>query len=79
MRMYLLSLSLFFCGITFAQHSISGVVTESNKQSVFGANVKIVGESTGVVTDIDGNFTLTTSKKPPFVIEVTSIGFGQKG
>jgi outer membrane receptor protein involved in Fe transport len=78
MRMYLLFLSLFFCSITFAQNSISGTVTESNSQSIFGANVKIVGESTGVVTDIDGNFTLVTSKKPPFVIEVTSISFVSK-
>jgi hypothetical protein len=31
-----------------------------------------------VVTDIDGNFTLITSKKPPFVIEVTSISFVSK-
>jgi hypothetical protein len=54
--MYLL-LSLFFCSITFAQNSISGTVTD-NSQSIFGANVKIVGESTVVVTDIDGNFTL---------------------
>jgi hypothetical protein len=57
---------VFFCSITFAQNSISGTVT--GNKSIFGANVKIVGESTGVVTDIDGNFTLITSKKPPFVI-----------
>jgi outer membrane receptor protein involved in Fe transport len=78
MRMYLLFLSLFFCSITFAQNSISGVVAENNNQPIFGANVKIVGESTGVVTDIDGNFTLVSTRKPPYIIEVTSVSFVSK-
>jgi hypothetical protein len=78
MRMYLLFLSLFFCSITFAQNSISGTVVESDSQPIFGANIKIVGEAAGTVTDIDGKFTLISSKKVPFVIEVTTIGFISK-
>jgi outer membrane cobalamin receptor len=78
MRMYLLFLSLFFCSITFAQNSISGTVVENNNQPIFGANIKIVGEAAGTVTDIDGKFTLISSKKLPFVIEVTTIGFISK-
>ena len=75
MRVYLLFLSLFFCSLTFAQNTISGVVTDSNNQPIPGANIKIVGESSGTIADFDGSFTLKSSKKPPFVIEVTSIGF----
>lgn len=78
MRAYLLFLSLFFCSISFAQNSISGSVVDGDSQPVIGANVKIVGEDISSVTDIDGKFTLKSSKKPPYVIEVTSVGFVSK-
>ncbi|MFV8441225.1 carboxypeptidase-like regulatory domain-containing protein [Flavobacterium sp. LB2P44] len=75
MRVYLLFLSLFFCSLTFAQNSISGIVTDSNNQPIPGANIKIVGDSSGTITDLDGSFTLQSSKTPPFIIEVTSVGY----
>jgi hypothetical protein len=55
MKMYLLFLSLFFC-ITFAQSSISGTVTDSDVQPIFGANIKVVGGTAGTVTDSEGKF-----------------------
>ena len=75
MRVYLLFLTLFLCSISFAQNTISGVVTDSNNQPIPGANVTIVGESTSSVTDFDGGFILKSSKKPPFTINVTSVGY----
>ncbi|MFV5694055.1 TonB-dependent receptor domain-containing protein [Flavobacterium sp. LB3P122] len=78
MRVYLLFLSLFFCSLTFAQNSISGIVTDSSNQPIPGANIKIVGETAGSITDIDGKFTLNSSLKPPYVIYVTSVGYGSK-
>ena len=68
-------MSLFFCSLTFAQNSISGIVTDSNNQPIPGANIKIVGDTSGTITDIDGSFVLQSSRKPPFTIEVTSVGF----
>ena len=76
MRVYLLFLSLFFCSLTFAQNTISGVVTDSNNQPIPGANIKIVGEASATVTGMDGSFTLQSSKTPPYVINVSSVGFG---
>lgn len=78
MKMYLFILSLFFCGITYAQTSVTGVVTGSNKQPIPGANVKVIGDSSGTVTDLEGNFTLSSTKNPPFTIEITSVGYGSK-
>jgi len=78
MKIYLIIVSLFFCSISFAQTSISGSVKDNQNQPIPGANVKIAGESTGAVTDSDGNFTLSTTKKPPFALEVSSVGFGNK-
>ena len=78
MKIYLFIVSLFFCGITFAQTSISGSVKDSKNEPIPGANVKIKGESTGTVTDSDGNFTLSTTKKPPFNIEISNVGYDAK-
>ena len=74
MRVYLL-IMLFFCGISFAQNTITGSVTDSNKQSIPGANINVVGSSTGASTDFDGTFKLNTSSKPPFAIKVSAVGF----
>lgn len=76
MKIYLFIVSLFFCGITYAQTSISGSVKDSKNQPVPGANVKVVGDNAGTVTDGEGNFSLTTTKKPPFDVEISSVGYG---
>ena len=78
MKIYLFILSLFFCGITYAQTSISGSVKDSKDQPVPGANVKISGDNSSTITDSEGKFILSTTKKPPFDIEVSSVGFGAK-
>jgi outer membrane receptor protein involved in Fe transport len=78
MKIYLFILSLFFCGISFAQTSISGSVKDSKNQPVPGANVKIIGQSTGTITDGDGNFSMSTAVKLPFDIEISSVGFALK-
>lgn len=64
--------------MTFAQTSISGSVKDSKNQPIPGANVKVVGDSTGTVTDGDGNFTLSTTKQPPFSVEISTVGYGSK-
>ena len=78
MKIYLFIVSLFFCGITYAQTSITGSVKDSKNEPIPGANVKVAGDNSSAVTDADGNFSLTTNKKPPFDLEISSIGFGTK-
>lgn len=78
MKIYLFIVSLFFCGISYSQTSISGSVKDSNNQPVPGANVKVAGDSAAAITDSNGNFTLTTTKKPPFDIEISNVGYGTK-
>lgn len=75
MRMYFTILSLFFCALTFAQNTISGSVTDANSQPVAGANVKVMGASTGTSCGFDGKFTLKTSAAFPFTIEVSMMGY----
>ncbi len=69
---------LLFSGISFAQNTITGSVTDSNKQSIPGANVVVVGENSGASTDFDGSFKLTTNAKVPFSVKVSAVGFESK-
>ena len=75
MRIYFIILSLFFCGLSFAQNTISGTITDANNQPVPGANVKVVGSSTGTSAGFDGKFLLKNQNSFPFSIEVSMMGF----
>jgi len=66
---------LFFCGISFSQTTISGSVVDDNSQPIPGANIIVVGTTSGNVTDFDGNFTLTYHQNPPFSVQASSVGF----
>ena len=75
MKTILRTLVLLFCVASFAQTTVKGTVNDDSGLPLPGANIIVVGTSTGVVTDFDGNFTLTVNQNPPFTIQVSSIGF----
>jgi hypothetical protein len=75
MRLYLLFLTFFFCGLTFAQNSIKGVVTDENNQPIPGANVNVAGTKEGTSTDYDGSFAFATKQSLPLTLEVTAVGY----
>ncbi len=75
MRLYLLFLTFFFCSISFAQNSISGVVTDENNQAIPGANITVSGSNEGTASDYDGAFVLTTKQSLPLSLEITAIGY----
>ncbi|MDR1675753.1 MAG: TonB-dependent receptor [Tannerella sp.] len=52
---------------------ISGTVTDENGEPVIGANVMEKGTANGVVTDVDGNFSLTVAKDA--ILQVSVIGY----
>jgi iron complex outermembrane receptor protein len=67
---------LFCCGLTFAQSTtVKGKVIDNNGIPLPGANILVVGTTTGAITDFDGNYTLVVNQVPPFTIEVSSVGF----
>ncbi|NDW12204.1 TonB-dependent receptor [Bacteroides sp. 214] len=53
--------------------TFSGVVVDEAEEPVIGASVKILGTSTGVITDIDGRFTLKVAKEQ--VVEISFMGY----
>lgn len=70
-------LALFTSIAAFAQTvTITGNVKNSSNADVVPAvSVTIKGTSIGTFTDDKGNFSLSTSQKPPFTLVFTSIGF----
>lgn len=60
MRVCLTAIFMFFALAISAQNTtVKGNVKDSFGEPLIGASVKVVGTTTGAVTDIDGNFTIS--------------------
>lgn len=58
-RVFVLLLLSTICSIAFAQsHQLKGTVLDNAGEPIIGANILIVGTTNGVITDLEGNFTL---------------------
>src|SRR5580704_16026722 len=85
MRQQLIPLSLaatfLLCSFSFpalcqSSTTITGTVRQlATKERVPAVSVVIKGGAAGTFTDDKGNFRLTTSQQPPFVLIFSSIGF----
>ncbi|MBB4118263.1 outer membrane cobalamin receptor [Mesonia hippocampi] len=75
----LLSLLLFFATtLAFSQGKITGTITDTEMNSPLpGANIIVVGASSGTTTDFDGNFTLNVDKASGKVV-ISYVGFQKK-
>ena len=57
------------------RHSVKGTVTDAGTgEPLIGATVRVVGSSKGALTDVDGNYTMT-SVAPSDEIEISYIGY----
>ena len=77
MKFFLQVMLLCLSTAVVAQTQVSGTVTDANGQPVPGASV-VLDSNTGTVTDFDGNFSLNTSKTPPFTLTVSNVGLETK-
>ena len=70
-----LLLSILPISTIYAQESnvLTGCVLDSKGEPLIGASVIVNGSSSGVITDADGNFTITASKDN--VLTVSYVGF----
>ena len=56
--------------------TVSGTIKDGKtNEALFGATVVIKGTTEGGLTDIDGKFSFTTTKVPPFVLSVSYLGY----
>lgn len=59
----------------FAQNkTITGLVVDGNGESIIGASVLVKGTTNGIITDIDGKFTLNDVPEAG-VIQISYIGY----
>ena len=75
-RVVSVALGLVLCASALlAQNTITvtGTVTDAQKEPIIGASVLQQGTTVGAATDVDGNFTLTVPEGA--VLEFSSIGF----
>ena len=75
MRTILKILIMLFGVFAYAQTTVSGSVTDQNNQPLSGSTVIVVGTSSGVAADFDGNYSITVDIDTPFSIEASSVGF----
>ena len=75
-RLTMLMVSLFlFVGGALAQTKVSGtVLSQEDGQPIIGAAVKVAGTSTGLLTDVNGKFSLTLPEGKD-QLEITYLGY----
>lgn len=74
-RFFTVLLALLLIGVqAFAQSAVSGKVTDEAGEPCVGANVLIKGTTTGTMTDLDGNYSLTDVRKGAILV-FSSIGY----
>ncbi|WP_298368442.1 DUF5686 and carboxypeptidase-like regulatory domain-containing protein [uncultured Lutibacter sp.] len=77
MRKIIYTLVLMFSTVVYSQVKISGVVLDSENQSIPFANILFVGSTTGTVSDENGKFYLESDKNYN-EIEVSFLGYETK-
>ena len=62
---------------TFGQNArtITGKVTDSGGAALPGANVVVQGTTTGVQTDMNGNYTITVQNPASAILEFSFMGY----
>ncbi|NRB60675.1 MAG: TonB-dependent receptor [Winogradskyella sp.] len=75
MKTILKIFALFFCVVSYSQTTVKGKITDDSGLPLPGANIVVVGTTTGTVSDFDGNYTITANQDPPFSIRISYTGF----
>ena len=73
LRLLVLSILLPFAA--FSQYTISGSVSDSLKGSVVGARITVLNTYKGVLSDVDGKFSLTGLTNGTYTVVADQIGF----
>ena len=71
-------LLLNFAASAQSRRTISGSVLDSGQEPIIGAAVMFDGGKTGVVTDVDGNFSCQVAADSPVTLEVSCLGYISK-
>lgn len=68
-RLSMLVIASSVCSLATAQiKDVKGTITDSSGEPLIGVSIMEKGTSNGTVSDIDGNFTISTNKSNTLVI-----------
>ena len=56
---WILLLLVLSVGLKAQTKTVSGTIVDASGESIIGVNIVVKGTTNGVITDFDGNFTLT--------------------
>lgn len=73
-KMFLLIMLLGISLFTFAQSNITGTILDSSGQPIIGASILVKGSKTGVISDLDGKFTIAVPQKGSTLI-ISCVGY----
>lgn len=74
----LTALAFLWANVAFGQNTLLGTVKDGAGFPLVGATVALKATNTYAVVDTNGQFKISTSKKPPLTLEVSLIGFLQQ-
>ena len=75
-KVLLLSALLMMCTFAFAQQgTVTGKVIDDLGEPVIGANVVVKGTTTGIITDVDGNFSLSVNDIKKNILVISFVGY----
>ncbi len=79
MKKLSLMFMMFFLtiGITMAQRTISGTITDDLGEALIGANVMVKGTTVGTITDIDGSYSLIVPEGSETIV-ISYTGYSNK-
>lgn len=66
------------CGVAFSQNTLKGTVKDAGGAPLVGAMVMIQGTTTGTVTDLDGNYSITVPSQGGAKVEYSSLGYSSQ-
>lgn len=73
-KYFVLIIFSFLCVQTYAQQLVKGYVMNEDKEALIGANIIVKGTSSGVITDLNGNFQLNVPEGNKLIV-VSYTGF----
>ena len=72
---FILAIHCFFLTILYSQGAIEGKITDENGTAISGANVYVINSDIGSISDIDGNYSLSSVPEGESVLVVDFIGY----
>lgn len=71
--------AMLCASVAFGQVTVKGSVTDGDaSEPLIGASIVVKGTMAGTTSDLDGNFTIKTSTKLPFILVFSAVGMETK-